>query len=73
MMMSGQSSSHIAVEPLAVQDRLADPSSAYVAGEIVAIACIHLGQHLDRVVHARDHQQCPLRDEAELRSLLRVR
>ena len=46
------------------------PSSAYVAGEMVAMRLHPLREHLDRVVDAGDDEQRPLGDEAELRPLL---
>ena len=70
MIRSGQTSCQS--EPSDAPSRIAAriPSSAYVAGEIFAIHCI-LGQHLDGVVDARDDEQHPLGDEAELGALLR--
>ena len=73
MMISGQMSPHNVVSPAPSRIALRMPRSAYVAGEMFDSHCIQLGQHRNRVVDARDHEQQALRDEAELRRPSRAR
>src|SRR5829696_8888872 len=55
---------------VAVQDRVAYPVQRIGRGRDRRQPLHPLGQHGNRVVDARDHEQHPLRDEPELRPFL---